>query len=436
MLNLNNSDNNSFLRINIIPILSGICTLCIFSIILNIIEIKIIISLNFKHSILYRLLLLVSFSEITNCFFHIIQSNLIMLNLTIKFLYNINIFIIYFTDTFSLILLSCLCDSMNNSIIKQNKKMSTNQSYKFFSLIFSVVLTLIYFILYIINHNENYIYSEVISWKFLSNIDLSKIHIISTNFLSYLFTIIIYLLLAIYSFYIIIKIQIFIKEKSQEESNSKNWAKIKEFKLKMIKYPLYGALWVFPLIIYSLFEFIKKNNDMNKSEKINFLRIKFFLFFIYSFVSSMRGILFFKLFISNEKIKKYIQYKIKNIIFFENVLRDENSFILGYNGSYNDSYKIPEINNTNSDLYREGIIDDRDMKINDNEKFNDKNEDDSDSDDDIIEKKDFKCNNVSNTMPEKNNNPQSLSSVCDIKKENISYNDDKKISLKSSGFGE
>ena len=430
MLNLNNSDNNSFLRINIIPILSGNCTLCIFSIILNIIEIKIITSLKFTRSILYGLLLLVSFSEITNCFFHIIQSNLIMLNLTIKFLYNINIFIIYFTDTFSLILLSCLCDSMNNSIIKQNRKMSNNQFYKFFSLIFSFVLTLIYFILYIINHNENYIYSEVISWKFLSNIDLSKIHIISINFITYLFTIIIYLLLAIYSFYIIIKIQIFIKEKSQEESKSKNWAKINEFKLKMIKYPLYGALWVFPLIIYSLFEIIKKNNDMKNSEKINFLRIKFFLFFIYSFVSSMRGILFFKLFISNEKIKKYIQYKIKNIIFFENVLRDENSFILGYN----DSYKMPEINNTNFDLYREGIIDDRDMKINDNEKFNDKNEDDCDSDDDIIEKKDFKCNNVSNTMPEKNNNAQSLSSVCDIKKENISYNDEKKISLKSSGF--
>ena len=118
------------------------------------------------------------------------------------------------------------------------------------------------------------------------------------------------------------------------------------------------------------------------------------------------------------------------------MLRDENSFILGYNGSYNDSYKIQEINNSNFDLYREGIIDDRDMKINDNEKFNDKNEDDSDSDDDIIEKKDFKCNNVSNTMPEKNNNAQSLSSVSDVKKENISYNDDKKTSLKSSGFSE
>ena len=360
-----------------------------------------------------------------------------MYNWTIKFLYNVDIIIIYFTDTFSLISLSCLCDSMNNSIIKQNKNLSINQSYKYFSFIFSFALTSIYFLLYMIKNNENYIYSEVISWKFLSNEEISKIHLLSINFISYLFTIIIYLLLAIYSFYIIIKIQMFIKEKSYEESKSKNWLKINEFKLKMIKYPLYGALWVFPLIIYSLFEYIKKNsNNMELSEKINFLRIKYFLFFIYSFVSSMRGILFFKLFISNEKIKKYIQYKIKNIIFFENASKTENAIMLGYNYSNNDSIKFTEGKNSNYDFYQEGIIDDRDMKINYNKKSNDKNEDDSDIEDDNIEKKSSTGNNSNNTMPENNNRIQSLSSTSDIKKSNITYDEDKKISLKTSGFNE
>ena len=431
-------DNNNKYFINIIPILSGNCTVCIFSIIVNIIEIKIIFSLKFLHSILYRLLFLISISEIINCIIHIVQSILIMFECKVNALYNINAFILYYTDTFSLILLACLCDSMNTLIIKQNRKIATNQSYKYFSLIFSLIMTIIYFIFFIIHYNDHYIHSDLISWKFLSNENIANIKIISTNFISYLITIIIYFLLIIYSFYLIIKIQIFIKEKSQDEPKSKNWSKLNEFKLKMIKYPLYGALWVFPLIIYSLFEYIKKDKtNLDDSDHRKIIRIKYFLFFTFSFISSIRGLLFFKLFISNEKIKKFIQLKIKNVIFLEKVMDDELSNCS--NPSSRESCNTMEGSGT---VFQEGLIDDRDSK---QEKVENKEnreniytqigEDDSDNDDDYISANQTKSINEIKTMPE-NNNVQSLSSFSESKKEYTSLNSDKKNSLKFSGFSE
>lgn len=424
------NNDNYFQGLNITQILSGNCTVCILSIIVNIIEIKIIFSLKFLHSILYRLLFLISISEIINCTIHIVQSILIIFECSV--LYKIDTFIIFFTDTFSLILLVCLCDSMNTLIIKQNRKIATNQSYKYFSLIFAFVMTVIFFIFFIINYNDDYIYSNLISWKFLSNENISNIKFFSLNFISYLITIIIYFLLIIYSFYLIIKIQIFIKEKSQDEPKSKNWSKLNEFKLKMIKYPLYGALWVFPLIIYSLFEYINKGKtNLDDAEDRYFLRIKYFLYFAFTFTSSIRGILFFKLFISNEKIKKYIQHKIKNVIFLEKVMDDELSN--WSNPSSRDSCNTMEGRGT---IFQEGLIDDRDAKEEKNDNIISQiGEDDSDSDDDNISGSQCKSINENKTMPE-NNNAQSLSSLSESKKEFTSLNNDKKNPLKFSGLSE
>lgn len=140
--------NENTLGINPISILSGNCILCIFSIIINIIEVSIILYFKFLHSILYHLLLFMSLNEIINCIFHIIQSILVMLNANLHSLYIINSLIIYFTDTFSIILLGCLCDSMNVSILKHNKKIFINQSYILFSFFFfcSVDHNLFYFL--------------------------------------------------------------------------------------------------------------------------------------------------------------------------------------------------------------------------------------------------------------------------------------------------
>ena len=197
----------------------------------------------------------------------------------------------------------------------------------------------------------------------------------------------------------------------------------------MIKYPIFGAIWVLPLIIYSLFEIIKKS-DTN----IKFLRIKYTLFFIFSFISSIRGVLFFKLFISNEKIKKFIQYKIKNVIFLENILQDEIFEIIDNNNSNTITDASTKSNKTSEGgskdtLFREGLVDDRDMK-------KDRNDDDSsDSDDEKNNDNNLNAKNSINTVPDDNNIYQSFSSLSENKKDNISISE-KKNPLKLSGFNE
>ena len=408
-----NNDNN-FIGINTTPILIGNIFLCIFCIIVNIIEISIILSLKFLHSILYRLLFIIAFTEIINCSFHIIQSIIIIFDISLNFFYNLHSFGIYFTDTLTMTLLTCLCDSMNALILKQNKKILTNQVYKIFSLSFASLLTIIYVILYLFNKNDIYIYSDIISWKFIYNEKIEKIDINSLYFISYSFTLIIYILLVMYCFYMIIKINIFIGEKSKDEKKSKNWAKLNEFKYKMLKYPFFGMSWVGPLGIYSLLEIINLNNNSKINEKLNILKIKYFLFFVFTFISSVRGILFFKLFISNEKIKKYIQYKIKNIIFFKNVLKDEISELIERTPSENESNEFLNKSGAPKNhfgIFQEGLIDDRDI-------INEKNENDSDLDseeeEENISNKQEKNAINNNTMPE-NKKLRTLSS----------YNNDK-----------
>ena len=390
-------DNQKSDGINTIPILSGNCFLCVFSIILNIIEIKIILSLKFLHSILYRLLFLISISEIINCFLHIIQSIIIMFDIQIPSIYIIIGLIIYFTDTLSLVLLACLCDSMNAMILKQNRQISSNQTYKYFSLIVACLLTIFYtiFIFPNIKEEKNYIYSNLISWKFISNEEVPQFRF-SFEFVSYCVTIIIYFLIIAYSFVLILKIRFFIKEKSQDESKPKSWAKLNEFIIKMIKHPLYGALWVLPLIIYSLFEICNRSK-----EKINTLKIKYLLYFIFTFISSIRGVLFFKLFISNEKIKKFIQNKIQNIIFFQNLINDDISKFLDENKNSITRNTI-ELSNSKSSLLQD--YEERDMKINNIDSSNDKNEDSSDCDDDNSVRSRNKENNNNKSLSGNNKN--------------------------------
>ena len=353
-----NELNENILDINPIPILSGNCILCIFSIIINIIEVSIILYFKFLHSILYHLLLFMSLSEIINCIFHIFQSLLIMLNAKYYLLYIINSFIIYFTDTFSIILLGCLCDSMNVSIIKYNKKIFINQSYKLFSFIFSAILTIICFIFYIISTDEKFIYTELISWNFISNENLYQVEKLSINFFSYLFTIVIYFLIISYSFFLIFRIYCFINEKSLDNAKK---IKLNEFKFKMIKYPFFGFLWISSLILYSFSELFFGNNNNNIFSKVKIIKMKYFIYFIYCFISSLRGVLFFKLFISNEKIKKFIQLRIKSIIILDNIFYHE---IEGMEtkDNYNDAKE-----DENHNLFQEGLIDDRDAKKNSSE---------------------------------------------------------------------
>ena len=415
-----NKLNDNILGINPISILSGNCILCIFSIMINIIAVSIILYFKFLHSILYHLLLFMSLSEIVNCIFHIIQSILVMLNANLNSLYIINSLIIYFTDTFSIILLGCLCDSMNVSILKHNKKIYVNQSYKLFSFIFSAVLTIVYSIFYLISKEDKFIYTELISWKFLSNENFSQVENLSINFFSYLITTVIYSLIISYSFFLIYRIYCFINEKSQEDAKK---TKLNEFKFKMIKYPFFGFLWISSLILYSFSELFLGNNenDSDMFSKVKIIRIKYFLYFIYCFISSLRGVLFFKLFISNEKIKKFIQLKIKSIIILDNILENEIEGIKTKDNNIN--------NNEKKNVFQEGLIDDRDSKTNTNTNTDSKEEDeksdddDGDDSDDEINKKNISAqlnrNNIEDDLI------QSLSSLNETKKDNASENQKK-----------
>lgn len=419
-----NDLNEKILEINPISILSGNCILCIFSIMINIIEVSIILYFKFLHSILYHLLLFMSLSEIINCIFHIIQSILIMLNVENTF-YIINSFIIYFTDTFSIILLVCLCDSMNVSILKHNKKISINQSYELYSFIFSTVLTIICFIFYILtkDKDEKFIYTEFISWKFISNENLFQVNKLSINFFTYLITIAIYFLIISYSFFLIYRIYCFINEKSQDEAKK---TKLNEFKIKMIKYPFFGFLWIFSLILYSFSELFFGNSDNDIFSKVKIIKIKYFIYFIYCFISSLRGVLFFKLFISNEKIKKFIQLRIKSILILDDIFEHE---IEGTKSK--DNYCINDNDNRGDEknnLFQEGLIDDRDTKNNsskDEDKKSD-NENNNGSDDENLIKVSSATMNTNNIEEDLF---QSLSSLSETTKEYASENK-KKINKK------
>jgi hypothetical protein len=338
-----------------------------------------------------------------------------MLNAKYNLLYIINSFIIYFTDTFSIILLGCLCDSMNVSIIKHNKKIFINQSYKLFSFIFSAILTIICFIFYIISSDEKFFYTELISWNFISNENLHQVEKLSINFFSYLFTIVIYSLIISYSFFLIYRIYCFINEKSLD--NAKN-IKLKEFKIKMIKYPFFGLLWIFSLMLYSFSELFFGNNDNNIFSKVKIIKIKYFIYFIYCFISSLRGVLFFKLFISNEKIKKFIKLRIKSMIILDNIFEEG----IQTNDKYNNNDDIKEDEKQN--IFQEGLIDDRDINKNiskeENEKSDNKNTSSSDNENNI--KNNSAIMNINNFEEDL---IQSLSSMSEESKDIASENQKK-----------
>ena len=184
----------------------------------------------------------------------------------------------------------------------------------------------------------------------------------------------------------------------------------------MLQYPFFGAIWVGPLAIYSLLEVIKLNNkDTNISEKSNILKIKYFLFFVFTFISSVRGLLFFKLFISNEKIKKYIQYKIKYVIFFQNVLKDEISELIEKSQSEN-----------KFGIFQEGLIDDRDDN---NDKKNGSDSDSNSEEEENISDKQEK-DSKANTMPFKKN----ISSLSSLSGDKDEINHNKKNSSINSNY--
>ena len=71
----------------------------------------------------------------------------------------------------------------------------------------------------------------------------------------------------------------------------------------MLQYPILGLYFIFPLIVYSYIELYK---DTSQLKDLTYLRIRYIIFNIYCFMNSTRGWMFFRVFISNEKIKIYL----------------------------------------------------------------------------------------------------------------------------------
>jgi hypothetical protein len=96
--------------------------------------------------------------------------------------------------------------------------------------------------------------------------------------------------------------------------------KLKSFKNKILQYPLIGFCFVLPLIIFSIIEFINKKkwldngqtkqneaeNEIEEKGKLEYLRLRFIFYNINCFLNSIRGWFYFKIFISNEKIRIFL----------------------------------------------------------------------------------------------------------------------------------
>jgi len=200
---------------------------------------------------------------------------------------------------------------MYELILKQNKRINYQLStFLIIAYCVSGVVTIIFFILPIFEDSKLLhieLYRNVIALKFIKD-DEEKGSLLAPLLL----TTMIYGLLVIYAFYKVILIQCFIRSKGSvneidEDENAADKKKHKSLKLtsfqnKMLQYPLLGLYFLLPLTIYSWIEYSKENQN----EDLNPLRIRFYFYNINCFINSIRGWLYFKVFISNEKIKLFL----------------------------------------------------------------------------------------------------------------------------------
>lgn len=358
---INENQENKDIKINIKILNSANIFLCVFSIMFSIATIKVYFVFKYLRSIIYDLFYFISLNEIINCLTHIIQISISSINVK----YSDNSFfkslaiIIYFSDTVSILLLACLCQAINSQILKQNRRALNKNYYLLLSFFIALVLTLAYYLLILFYDNTDF-YSKVISFIFISNVKdfnfLNGQNNISISLI--IMTLGIYFILIVFSFYEIIQIDIFIKQKNSDEQTEINIKKLNSFRNKINKYPLVGLIILIPLISYSLSEIFIESN----------IKFKLFFYYLNCFVSSIKSILFFKLFFSNEKIKNYIMNRLKNYDIFLSI--DQIKRRIDYQHIRNDliDYNSDLKSSTNSSISENNAL----MKFNEdgNEGYN------------------------------------------------------------------
>ena len=314
---------NVDLELNVDSITAAIFIFSVLSSFCSLITILIYIRMKTLRTLIYRFFLHVAINELASRF-----ALLLLFIINTVFTFRISTFVLYFTDTNILSLLGFTCFGMYQLILKQNNKfLSLFKKIVIGIYIFSFILTIVFFIL---SHQDSSngkdldLYRKVISLYLITDSDISSLA-------SLLFTNIIYYMIIIFAFINIILILIFIRDKSEikddiddnnstnEEQNIKKSLKLRTFRIKLITYPVLGLLYYTPQLVYAWIE----NEYLDKKEKYQddmmFLRIRYMFYNLYCFLNSIRGFLFFSLFIKNEKIKKFLFEKFLNFEIFETI---------------------------------------------------------------------------------------------------------------------
>lgn len=222
---------------------------------------------------------------------------------------------IYFSDTNIIILVTFACFGMYQLILKQNNKLSQNfNKISIYLYCASIVITVIFFCISMKTDEDTEIdrnlYRNVICLTFI--IDFDKLAIPSL-----IFSQIIYLSLLVLSFIFIFLIQGFVKDRAivvnnqKETESSKDKSiisslKLKTFKLKLLTYPLLNFSYIVPLSIYLWIEFVHLHQIDSLRKNMSYLRVRYIFYNIYCFLNSIRGWIFFKALITNEKIKDFM----------------------------------------------------------------------------------------------------------------------------------
>ena len=361
----------------------------ILSLFCSIITILIYTRVKSLRTIIYKLFFLIAINETISRFAHIFQFINENFSINSLIIFEINIILIYLTDTSILIFLAYSCYSMFELILKQNKQINYQFSkIALFILIFSIIITVVFTIISFQEQGNRDIdlYSNVIALNFIKDTDIN-----GQNPYPIVMTSILYFFLVVYSFYKVVLIQCFIKNRgnindrdeddNQKEEKIQKSLKLKSFKNKMLQYPVLGLYFIFPLLLYTYIEYFKVKNDL---KDLAYLRIRYIIFNIYCFMNSTRGWMFFRVFISNEKIKIFLfkNYLTSKIFYTIDkiILKRERGFTKSSSGSFksssaslfnNDDTKINEVDGLEGDKNDEEV---KLLELNENNDLGDEND--------------------------------------------------------------
>ena len=308
--------NTSSLLVSIFlfSILSGACSLFTILIYLRIKQLR---------TVIYRFFFHVAINELISRSTYLIR--FLFMEKSI-FIFRLTCFLTYLADTNILVLVTFACLGMYLLILKQNTKLAgLFNKISIFLYGFSVIITIVF---YILSNNDDDddekgkdtdLFRNIICLVFIKDID-------NGNVKPVIFTNVIYYVLSLYSFINILLIQIFIKDRANlsnslgddettnDDKKIKSSLKLRAFRIKLSWYPILNFAYVIPLTAYGWIEYRYLNKKDSYQDNMNFLKIRYIFFSIYCFMNSIRGLLFFNVFIMNEKIKIFL---FKKFLFFE-----------------------------------------------------------------------------------------------------------------------